>query len=202
MNSDPNPPEQENPYTAPQSALRIPVANTVGEQALASRWLRLAAYLLDMVVMWFVVAICVAIVVVIVLMTGGWEHLLSRLEGLDSMDESELEAQLESMLGFQLIFMVLSTLLSFLAFAIINYPFLRKNGQTIGKRLVNIRMVGMDGQLKSPLHILFIRYLPFYLVGLIPFIGLIIGLANYLFIFRQDKRCIHDLVAGTQVETT
>jgi uncharacterized RDD family membrane protein YckC len=33
------------------------------------------------------------------------------------------------------------------------------------------------------------------LIGIIPFYGLV----DVLFIFREDKRCIHDLIAGTHV---
>jgi uncharacterized RDD family membrane protein YckC len=33
------------------------------------------------------------------------------------------------------------------------------------------------------------------LIGIIPLFGLV----DILFIFREDKRCIHDLIAGTRV---
>ena len=43
------------------------------------------------------------------------------------------------------------------------------------------------------------RYLFANGVGMIPFIGGLISIVNICFIFRGDKRCLHDLVAGTQV---
>ena len=34
---------------------------------------------------------------------------------------------------------------------------------------------------------------------MIPVIGSFLGLLDVLFIFRQDRRCLHDMVAGTEV---
>ena len=39
------------------------------------------------------------------------------------------------------------------------------------------------------------------LVGPIPYIGKFAGFVDILMIFRGDKRCAHDLAAGTQVVT-
>ena len=44
-----------------------------------------------------------------------------------------------------------------------------------------------------------LRYLPFWVVGQVWVIGPILSLANPLFIFREDRRCLHDLLAGTKV---
>ena len=43
------------------------------------------------------------------------------------------------------------------------------------------------------------RYFPVQLVGNIPFIGPLLGIVNVLLIFRADRRCGHDLIAGTRV---
>ena len=37
------------------------------------------------------------------------------------------------------------------------------------------------------------------LIGIFPAIGGIIQLVDILFIFRDDRKCIHDLIAGTVV---
>ena len=34
---------------------------------------------------------------------------------------------------------------------------------------------------------------------MIPVLGPLFSLVNVCFIFREDRRCIHDLIAGTQV---
>jgi hypothetical protein len=43
------------------------------------------------------------------------------------------------------------------------------------------------------------RYLPVQVVGSIPVLGMFASLVDVLFIFRDDRRCVHDLIAGTQV---
>jgi uncharacterized RDD family membrane protein YckC len=40
--------------------------------------------------------------------------------------------------------------------------------------------------------------LPF-MVEQIPLVGLLFWLVDSCFIFREDQRCLHDLVAGTRV---
>lgn len=37
------------------------------------------------------------------------------------------------------------------------------------------------------------------LIGAIPFVGFIYGIVDILSIFRSDRRCYHDQLAGTQV---
>jgi uncharacterized RDD family membrane protein YckC len=66
-------------------------------------------------------------------------------------------------------------------------------GQTIGKSLVGIRVVGMDGALLTVGPAL-LRYLAGYLSALpLGFGFLVAGL-------RRDKRALHDLIAGSRVE--
>lgn len=38
-------------------------------------------------------------------------------------------------------------------------------------------------------------------ISAIPLAGAAFGLVDILFIFRADRRCIHDLIAGTHVVT-
>lgn len=73
-------------------------------------------------------------------------------------------------------------------------------GQTIGKRLVGIRIVDLHNQQISLSHYLYKRYLPMSLVSLIPGFGVIlVGLVNPLMIFGKEQRCLHDYIAGTKV---
>lgn len=91
------------------------------------------------------------------------------------------------------------TVLGFAVFAAIHFTLLVKYGQTIGKKLLNIRIADMAGNKPAVGTLLFKRYLPVSIVGLIPLIGQLLPLLDVLFIFRQDRRCVHDLIAGTQV---
>ena len=81
------------------------------------------------------------------------------------------------------------------SYVIINYWLLERKGQTLGKWCVDIAIVGNNNEQKTALHIVIYRILAVWLFNLIPIIGLI----DSLFIFRSNRRCIHDLIAGTKV---
>lgn len=80
---------------------------------------------------------------------------------------------------------------------IINVNLLIKNGQTIGKKATKIRVVEL-GTDRNPgfLHTGIIRIFVPNLIN--QFLG-IFSLIDVLFIFREDRRCIHDLLANTEV---
>jgi uncharacterized RDD family membrane protein YckC len=90
-------------------------------------------------------------------------------------------------------------LIGFGIWLLLNYYFLNLYSQTIGKWILRIRITRLDGQAATPARVALLRYLPILLVGIVPIIGPLIGAANILYIFRPDKRCIHDLLAGTVV---
>lgn len=84
-------------------------------------------------------------------------------------------------------------------YAAVNGFLLLREGQTLGKKIVGIRIVGTEGQLCSFTVVFFIRYALFGAVSYIPGIGGLLSLADILFIFGEQRRCIHDYVAGTKV---
>ncbi|TSC58170.1 MAG: hypothetical protein Greene041619_730 [Candidatus Peregrinibacteria bacterium Greene0416_19] len=69
-------------------------------------------------------------------------------------------------------------------------------GQTVGKWLMHIRIVGKD-TLK---HAGFVRtvLLRYFVNGILSYVPGY-SLVDILFIFRSDRRCLHDLIAGTIV---
>jgi uncharacterized RDD family membrane protein YckC len=70
--------------------------------------------------------------------------------------------------------------------------------QTIGKWLLGMKIVGME-QNAVPVGKLYgLRYLLFHVLAQVPGVNLIM-LIDPLMIFRGDRRCLHDLLAGTQV---
>jgi uncharacterized RDD family membrane protein YckC len=71
-------------------------------------------------------------------------------------------------------------------------------GQTIGKRIMGIAIVNQADKVPGYNRIIGLRYLPFYTVGQLPWISSL-ALVDILFIFREDHRCLHDLLAGTRV---
>jgi uncharacterized RDD family membrane protein YckC len=96
---------------------------------------------------------------------------------------------------------LIGAVVGFTAFALIHGYFLKKSGQTIGKKVLGIKIVGIDNiQLSLP-TILFKRYLPITAVSLIPILGGLLSLVDILFIFGAKKRCVHDYIAGSKVVT-
>lgn len=75
---------------------------------------------------------------------------------------------------------------------------LSKDGQSIGKKMLGIKIVKYDnGQNGGFMTNVVMRLILNGIIAIIPFYGLV----DVLFIFRQDQRCIHDLIAGTKVVT-
>ncbi len=78
------------------------------------------------------------------------------------------------------------------------YP-LSKSGQTWGKRILKIKIVDLEGRQPSFARLAGLRYLSVQIMNLIPIVGGLIAIVNVLLIFRSDRRCGHDLIAGTRV---
>jgi uncharacterized RDD family membrane protein YckC len=95
--------------------------------------------------------------------------------------------------------MIIASAVGFLGFVLIHGYLLKKKGQTIGKMILGIRIVDSRGEVPDFFMLLAKRYLPISLAALIPGIGSYVSLVDCLFIFRSDRRCIHDLIAGTRV---
>lgn len=72
-------------------------------------------------------------------------------------------------------------------------------GQTLGKMAMGTRIVLMDGGEVGFLHGVVLRAWVLSAVSFIPLIGALVGLADPLFIFGEERRCIHDQIAGTRV---
>ena len=78
-------------------------------------------------------------------------------------------------------------------------------GQTIGKRLLGIRIVRFgDGSNPGFVRAWLLRSLGVGLIGtlaalILPMLGNLFSIVNYAFIFRADRRCLHDFIADTKV---
>lgn len=91
------------------------------------------------------------------------------------------------------------TVVAMITLLAFNLNYLYKNGQTIGKRIVGVKIVRTDDERCGLARIIFLRNFVIGLLGNIPLIGPFVSLADPLFIFRGDRRCIHDLIADTKV---
>ena len=90
-------------------------------------------------------------------------------------------------------------LLVFVGVVVANCVFLHRNGQTLAKKMLGIRVVRRDGSRCGLARIFFIRYLPVTVMGAVPFVGGLVSLVDALLIFRDDRRCLHDEIADTIV---
>lgn len=86
-----------------------------------------------------------------------------------------------------------------LVVGIINWILIVQSGQSLGKKIVGTRIVRLDGSLPGFGYGVALRsWVPFF-IGLVPWVGGLFSLVNVLFIFGQERRCIHDQIAGTRV---
>lgn len=96
-------------------------------------------------------------------------------------------------------YIVTSTLAGFCIYMALHGYLLRTAGQTIGKRLIGIRIVTLDDRLPSLGTLIIQRYLPVMLAAQLPVVGPLLVTVDALMIFRADRRCLHDHWAGTKV---
>ena len=98
-----------------------------------------------------------------------------------------------------LIAVIVFSVLAVIGVVALNLVWLHRYGQTIGKRLLKIKVLRSDGSRCALARIVFARWLPVTLLGQVPLAGPLLGLVDALMIFREDRRCLHDLIADTIV---
>ncbi len=73
---------------------------------------------------------------------------------------------------------------------------LTTQGQTFGKQIMGIKIVKVDsGRNGGFTTNVLLRSVLNSIIGFVPLYSLV----DIFFIFREDRRCIHDLIAGTRV---
>lgn len=80
-----------------------------------------------------------------------------------------------------------------------NLFILDSSGQTIGKRIMKLSIVSLDGSRTPFTRLVFLRYLPFILALLIPYLGPLALIALAVSIFRKNQLGFHDQLARTCV---
>jgi uncharacterized RDD family membrane protein YckC len=76
---------------------------------------------------------------------------------------------------------------------------LYKTGQTIGKKLIGIKITDLKGKTPTLIKSYVLRFLIPSLICSFPVLGIILWFIDVLFIFGKNKRCIHDYIAETKV---
>jgi uncharacterized RDD family membrane protein YckC len=157
-----------NPYAPPKAAVRD-VRDPLAATEPAGRGARLGAALLDGLVMGLMMyAPIVPLVYAGQNSSTGWAA------------------------GFGLL-----ALAGFIAWLWLTILFVKRNGQTIGKKAVGIKVVRSDGSPASLGRIFWLRNFVNGALGLIPLYALV----DHLLIFGEARQCIHDKLADTIVVT-
>jgi len=165
-----------NPYAPPQAVVHD-IADPLEGTVLADRGIRLGAAILDGLIFGGMVYLPLGIGAV----AGG---ALQQAAASDSSD---------NMAGFGIGMLV--GLVGFGAWLAITVKFMMANGQSIGKKACGIKVVRRDGSVASLSRLILLRNVLNGLIGLIPLYGLI----DVLFIFNEQRRCVHDYLADTIV---
>ncbi|MDB6156357.1 MAG: hypothetical protein JWO04_63 [Gammaproteobacteria bacterium] len=91
------------------------------------------------------------------------------------------------------------TVLALIAWCIITAWLVATNGQSIGKRLVGIKVVRTDGSRASFARIFLLRNVVNGLPNLLPYVGWLYQLIDPLLIYQESRQCLHDRIADTIV---
>ncbi|WP_425395756.1 RDD family protein [Aeoliella sp.] len=171
--------DEQNPFASPLAANDLRVPDAPDMSPLAGRGTRLGAALIDVVIL-APLGFAIGAAEAIVLISAGVDPAALQSPGL-------LLNLVSQVLGFGL-------------FLAVNGYLLATNGQTVGKKLLGIKIVRTDGSRADFSRLTVRRYLPMSLLLLIPVFGIVVaGLVDPLMIFRGSRKCLHDEIADTVV---
>jgi uncharacterized RDD family membrane protein YckC len=169
-----------NPYAPPQAAV-ADVADPNASAARADRGTRLLAALVDGLVFMAMVYIPLAIGLG---MAGAGA-------AIGASTDSAMPFNFAALFGTA----GLLALAGLIAWVVITYRLVARNGQTIAKKWFGIKVVRSDGSKASVGRIFWLRNVVNAILGVIPLYGLI----DILWIFGEERRCLHDKIADTIV---
>ena len=90
--------------------------------------------------------------------------------------------------------------LGLLILFIVQVWMLSTRGQSIGKRLLGIRIVMFrDNSNPGFLHAWLLRNFVPGLISIVPYVGFLFVIVDLCFIFGEQRRCVHDHIASTKV---
>lgn len=168
-------PNQANPYAPPQAEVRDTAAHD--ETELAGRGTRLGAAIVDTIIG--------AIAIAPMLIGANFEAMQSG----------------DYMNAFSGVGIGIAVIASLILIGITIY-LVHKNGQTVGKKLLGIKVVRSDFSPASLGRIFWLRNIVNAIPGVIPFVGNFYGIVDHLFIFGERRQCVHDKIADTIVVKT
>lgn len=169
--------EAFNPYAPPQATVLTAPMND-SALPLGSRWRRVVASFIDSLIM-------MVIVMPLQFVTGTFQREMERQQGGGSMFAFQPGNVLWSAIGLALL-------------VGINWNFLAR-GQTIGKKAMSLRIDRIEGGACDRSRIIVRRMTIMQVIYLIPVINFLFMVIDCLMIFRDNKRTLHDEIAGTKV---
>jgi uncharacterized RDD family membrane protein YckC len=126
--------------------------------------------------------------------------------GAQSTDNDPLGAALASLPSMEELLSALLTgpgfiitVVALIAWCVITAWLVAKNGQSIGKRMVGIKVVRKDGSPASFARIFLLRNVVNGLPNLLPYVGWLYQLIDPLLIYQESRQCLHDRIADTIV---
>jgi uncharacterized RDD family membrane protein YckC len=147
---------------------------------IATRGVRLLAFVIDTAIVWLIATF--------VIRFGYGSFFSLDLRRLFTLDQDYIKA---------LFFVIIAS--SCIIYFVVNGYFLYKSGQTVGKKLIGIKITDLKGNIPTLMKSYVLRFLIPSLVCSIPVLGMFLWFADVLFIFGKNKRCIHDYIAETKV---
>ncbi len=163
---------QQNPY-APPNAQVSDLADTDAPIEPASRAIRLGGWAIDLVI---------SIAIALPLLIGIGFNIRGMLNPDAALGAGGL-----------------ITMLASVAWVVVTIVLVHRNGQTIGKKLVGIKVVRSDGSRASLARIFWLRNVVNVLPSLVPFVGSFYFFIDHGLIFLDSRQCVHDKIADTIV---
>jgi len=167
---------EQNPYAAPTAEVKDAPTD---DSMLADRGTRLGASILDGLIAFLLVYLPLIVVV-----------------GFGGMIDESGQVNYAAMLTGAALMACLPGALLLIG---LTWWLVHRNGQTIGKKLVGIKVVRGDSGRATVARIFWVRNVPFWLVSFIPIVGSLFSLVDALMIFRSSRQCLHDQLADTIV---
>jgi uncharacterized RDD family membrane protein YckC len=179
------PARQQNPYAPPTAT--VADVDTGAHARLAERGTRLGAAMIDGLVM-----LLLLVPPAMLLGMGAGDAMVGE-EGAPP------PAALVWIGAHPVAVQLISAVVGMLVFVAVNGYWLHTRGQTVGKRLLGIRILRSNGERATLSRIVIARYLPTQVAGIVPGLGALYALVDCLLIYRDSRQCLHDTIADTIV---
>jgi uncharacterized RDD family membrane protein YckC len=163
-----------NPYAPPRAAV-LDIADPHALAVPADRGTRLGATMLDGIIF----AVMVYAPIMMAAMAGG----------------AERSAAGRGTAGAILVVFIVLALVGFIAWCWLTIKYVKRNGQSIAKKLLAVKVVRTDGSAVSLGRVFWLRNIVNGLISIVPLYGFV----DALFIFGESRQCLHDKLADTVV---